>query len=225
MSASATVVKGIIFDLDGTLYRMPWHMKPLLFARLLPHGLRLGAYMAVRRSVAGQDFGSGQALMAAMGERLGRASGITAEQAHAWIVGPFYASFIALMGLLRDSRPGLTQMLQTLGQRGLRLGVLSDFNRVRGRLERLGLDLALFDAVGSSEEYGCLKPGPRPFLQMAERFGLAPAQVLVIGDRDDTDGAGARAAGMQFLRLRDGRGKGMRWSRLRQHLEELPAVR
>jgi beta-phosphoglucomutase-like phosphatase (HAD superfamily) len=33
-------------------------------------------------------------------------------------------------------------------------------------------------------------------LSAAERLGIAPANCLVIGDRDDADGAAARAAGM-----------------------------
>ena len=41
-----------------------------------------------------------------------------------------------------------------------------------------------------------LKPHPEGYLSAAERLGVAPSACLVIGDRDDADGAAARAAGM-----------------------------
>jgi HAD superfamily hydrolase (TIGR01509 family) len=41
-----------------------------------------------------------------------------------------------------------------------------------------------------------LKPDPEGYLSAAERLGIAPERCLVIGDRDDADGAAARAAGM-----------------------------
>ena len=65
-------VRGVVFDLDGTLYGMPWYMKPLLFASLVPHGMRLPAYMRVRAEHAGRDHGTGSALMTAMCADLGR---------------------------------------------------------------------------------------------------------------------------------------------------------
>jgi FMN phosphatase YigB (HAD superfamily) len=223
MPRTDTPIRGVIFDLDGTLYRMPWFMKPVLFAMLLPHGLRLSTYMRVRKRMAGQDFGSGAALMGEMSERLGRSAGLSAEAARAWIVGPFYTAFVNLMPLMRDSRPGLAGALAALRGAGIRRGVLSDFNRVRGRLEALGLPLDLFDTVDSSEEFGALKPSTRPFVHIAQRWGLAAEQVLVVGDRDDTDGAAARAAGMHFVRVSDSvvGGQGMRWPQLRGCLEHM----
>jgi ribonucleotide monophosphatase NagD (HAD superfamily) len=43
------------------------------------------------------------------------------------------------------------------------------------------------------------KPEPPCYLLAAERLGLPPREVLAIGDRLDTDIAGAHAAGMDSL--------------------------
>ncbi|MCB9916751.1 MAG: HAD hydrolase-like protein, partial [Planctomycetes bacterium] len=42
---------------------------------------------------------------------------------------------------------------------------------------------------------------PDGYLEAARRLGVAPAECLVVGDRDDADGAAARAAGMAFRRI------------------------
>jgi len=62
----------------------------------------------------------------------------------------------------------------------------------------------LFDVVVASGEQGGpkrLKPHPDGYLEAARRLGVEPGDCLVIGDREDADGAAARAAGMGFRRV------------------------
>jgi HAD superfamily hydrolase (TIGR01549 family) len=62
----------------------------------------------------------------------------------------------------------------------------------------------LFSVVVASGEPGGprrLKPDPEGYLAAAERLGVLPKQCLVIGDRDDADGAAATAAGMAFRKI------------------------
>jgi HAD superfamily hydrolase (TIGR01549 family) len=59
----------------------------------------------------------------------------------------------------------------------------------------------LFDVVvasGESDGPRRLKPDPDGYLRAAQALGVAPAKCLVVGDRDDADGAAARTAGMGF---------------------------
>lgn len=59
----------------------------------------------------------------------------------------------------------------------------------------------LFDVVvASGEDHSPrnLKPDPEGYLRAAELLQVEPAQCLVIGDREDADGAAARAANMGF---------------------------
>ena len=75
----------------------------------------------------------------------------------------------------------------------------------RAKLAAVGLADA-FDAVVWSDEHGRehRKPSPRPFLRAAELLGVAPADVVVIGDRPDKDVLGAHRAGMRAVRVRTG---------------------
>src|SRR5690606_40516027 len=58
--------------------------------------------------------------------------------------------------------------------------------------------------LGESGGPSALKPAPDGYLKAALSLGVSPEHCLVIGDRDDADGAAARAAGMAF-RLKIGR--------------------
>lgn len=73
-----------------------------------------------------------------------------------------------------------------------------------GATQRLKLRAAGLEAVFSADciflsgELGMEKPDPRLFLHASQCLGVEPGQCLFIGDRDEIDGAGARAAGMRF---------------------------
>ena len=202
-TAPFSQVRGIIFDLDGTLYVLRWFMKPLIFFRLFPGGMRLLRFLAIREKFAGKDMGDQQRLLAAIGDEFGRREKMSPEQARQWIVDSFYPAFVAIMRFFRFSRPSLRRLLNRLRAKGTRLAVLSDYGCVKERLEKLRLPASLFDTVTSCEAAGALKPHPRPFLAIAEKWGMDPGHILVIGDRADTDGRAAKNAGMQFVMVSD----------------------
>jgi HAD superfamily hydrolase (TIGR01509 family) len=59
----------------------------------------------------------------------------------------------------------------------------------------------VFDAVvasGDPDGPPRLKPAPGGYLKAAHKLGVRPEACLVIGDRPDTDGVAAAAAGMRF---------------------------
>jgi FMN phosphatase YigB (HAD superfamily) len=194
---------GIIFDLDGTLYVLRWFMKPLIFFRLFPESMRLFRFLAVRDTFAGKEMGTQEKLLAAIGDEFGRREKISPADARRWICDSFYPAFVAIMRFFRFSRPSLRRLLDGLRENGTRLAVLSDYGCVKERLEKLQLPVSLFDAVSSCEAAGALKPHPRPFIAIAEKWGMEPGHILVIGDREDTDGRAAKNAGMQFVRVSD----------------------
>lgn len=78
--------------------------------------------------------------------------------------------------------PGLAQLLQTLRAKGIRVGVVSNKpdNMTRYIVKELYGDL-VEDAQGQLPG-GVKKPDPTAVLAMAERFGLAPKDILYIGD-------------------------------------------
>jgi putative hydrolase of the HAD superfamily len=91
--------------------------------------------------------------------------------------------------------------LAALQARGLRLGVLSNFDaRLYDVLDDLRLR-AYFDAIYVSTEVGAAKPDAEIFTTALRDNKLAPAQAMHVGDRWQEDVEGARAAGWRAVWL------------------------
>lgn len=91
---------------------------------------------------------------------------------------------------------GVAHALARLRAAGLRLGVVSNSDgRVDDALEAAGLR-SFFEIVIDSALVGVEKPDPAIFHAALDVLGLAPAQVLYVGDLYEVDVVGARAAGM-----------------------------
>ncbi|MCD8190680.1 MAG: HAD family hydrolase [Clostridiales bacterium] len=99
-------------------------------------------------------------------------------------------------------RPGVTELIQALKERGVRIGVGSDMTTdwQLKKLEKLGL-LGAMDFVVTSEEAGVEKPHRDLFLLCANKAGCPPEECLFIGDNLQKDVLGAQSAGMQALWL------------------------
>jgi len=91
-----------------------------------------------------------------------------------------------------DVRPAF----ERLRGRGIRLGLISNWdNRLVGLMR--GLDLSpLLDAVISSADVGLHKPDPRIFELACARVGVAPEAAAHVGDHQYADVLGAQTAGM-----------------------------
>ena len=95
--------------------------------------------------------------------------------------------------------PTARATLRTLGDRGLRLAVISNWDRRLPGILR-GLDLIdAFETVTVSAIEGVEKPAPEIFQLTLDRLGVAPEKVLHIGDSPQEDYAGAENAGMDAL--------------------------
>lgn len=91
--------------------------------------------------------------------------------------------------------PEVRGVLDALRRRGLPLGILSNWDRrARRVLADLGI-AAFFSAVFLSAEMGAAKPDPRIYRLAAERLGLPPAALLLVGDDPESDGTAPRACG------------------------------
>lgn len=98
--------------------------------------------------------------------------------------------------------PDVEESLRELKQRGLALAVISNWDeRLPGLLDELGL-LGYFDAIVYSAECGVEKPHATIFHTCLARLGISDAaRVLHVGDSELEDIEGARAAGLQALRI------------------------
>lgn len=90
---------------------------------------------------------------------------------------------------------------ERLKARGIRLGLISNWDR---RLPRLaeGLGLADYlDVVISSAAVGLHKPDPRIFELACARAGVDPGEAAHVGDHHYADVTGAQAVGMTAVRI------------------------
>ena len=109
--------------------------------------------------------------------------------------------------------------LDTLASRGIKLGVISNWDeRLRELLRSLELD-RYFEAFAISCEVGFCKPSTNIFAHAATKLCLPAKAILHVGDSFELDVAGARAAGFQALRIDRAQGQS---GELRS-LGELPA--
>ena len=94
--------------------------------------------------------------------------------------------------LYPDARP----TLEAIRDRGLRLAVISNWDR---RLPAIfdGLELTpLFDTITVSTVEGVEKPAPAIFERTLERIGARPAETMHVGDSPLEDYEGAEGAGL-----------------------------
>lgn len=97
--------------------------------------------------------------------------------------------------------PDAEETLGTLGEKGIRLGVISNWD---ARLERIlkGIGLSqVFDVVVISSLVGYSKPHPRIFEIALERAGLPAEEAVHVGDTYRDDVEGARSVGIRAFHL------------------------
>jgi putative hydrolase of the HAD superfamily len=128
------------------------------------------------------------------------------REIHARIPGLRAVAFDAWFEALyvRFGDPGVWRLyddvdstLRQLRERGLRLGVVSNWDtRLRRISEGLGLD-RLVDFIVISAEVGLRKPDPGIFLEALRRAGVGAAETIHVGDLPEEDVEGARRAGVR----------------------------
>lgn len=196
-------VQAVTFDLDGTLYAS----RPFRTAYVRANFLRLRTIRTARRvreELRGLVFPTGEALFAEqtrlIAQRLGRREDVVRAQVDE-LFGPRVCAALRKTG----PRPEAREALLGLVGAGLQIAVISDF-RVEDKLEAIGLHDLPWTALIATEAEGALKPHPRAFERAAVRLSVPVSAMVHVGDRDDTDGRGARAAGMGALLVGTGGG-------------------
>lgn len=195
-----------LVDLDGTLYhhtpvKLAMALELLLFGWGAIATLRTfrHSHEALRLGAAGAPRGNSpfEQQLAHAAEQLQRPAADVERTVREWMFER------PLKWVARAKRQKLLAALAEYRAQGGRTALVSDYP-AQGKLHALGAR-ELFELVVSNGEPGGpsqLKPAPEGYLSAAERLGVEPASCLVIGDRDDADGAAARAAGMGFQLIR-----------------------
>ncbi|MDR1545059.1 MAG: HAD family hydrolase [Prevotellaceae bacterium] len=199
-------IQAIIFDFDGTLYDKK-HFAIRLIFNDLQNIFLIRAERAARRQMQGIDCINAENFYMIFFEKMSMELNnkkYSAEFCKKWYFEKYLPSFIKILKKHYSAHKDVTEIFTTLKAKNIKTAVLSDYPCVAQRMNAIGIDIQSISPempLLSSEDFGALKPCPRPFLAIAEMLQTAPKNTLVVGDRADTDGAGAEKAGMQFLKV------------------------
>lgn len=214
-------IKAVTFDVGGTLIE-PWPSVGHVYAEVAArHGLKefSAEQLNTRFKTAWQTRRNFEHSRDEWSQLVYEVFGISqAEPFSDKFFSELYERFAGpeAWHLFEDVLPALT----ALSSRGIRLGIVSNWDeRLRPLLRKLKLD-GYFASVAVSREVGFPKPSRHIFQQAASGLGLLPGEILHIGDSLEMDVAGAKAAGFQALQIH--RGAGSANGTLRS-LAELPA--
>ncbi len=198
-------IRGVLFDVDGTLYRLgPMRRRMMLELLLAPLTLRswtrarrtwriLRCFRREREHLRG-DRGAAVGLEQAQYEVVAKRLDLPVTEVAAIVEEWMFRRPLHL--LLRCRRRGLVELLSELAERGLRLGTFSDYP-VHNKLCALRIEQYFAVRLCATDaRVDAFKPDPAGFQLGCQELGLPPEQVLYVGDRAELDAVGAAAAGM-----------------------------
>ena len=199
-------IKGIAFDLDGTLY--PNYRFNI---RLLPFILKewrlLAAFGKARNiireeqkeSLINSPQSSTLSFYQYQAEITAKILSVPPEPLKEKIDSFIYKGWEPIFKKVK-LYDEVHETLDALRKAGYKLGLLSDFPP-ETKLGYLNLD-GYWDAVLCSEECGALKPHPLSFTKTADALSLPPENILYVGNSHSYDVIGAAGAGMKTAWLK-----------------------
>lgn len=177
------MIKGVIFDMDGTMFdtEKMWatFWKPALDALGLPYKEGLAE---AERGTAGET--SRQIVRSFYGEDCDAEAVIASLHR---VADDVFAAPV-------PKKPGLDELLNWLEERSIPMAVASSSRRyiIDRNLANWGME-HFFSAIISGQQVTHSKPDPEIFLLAAEQLGVSPAECLVL--EDSYNGVRAGAAG------------------------------
>lgn len=195
------VVQGILFDLDGTLYdqkKMHAYMTLDLLRYYLvrPHKLyeiRIIYYFRKMRYSIPEHANIEYYQYKLVADYLK----IPTEEVKRVII--FWMEERPLLYIKKCRYPCVVDLFKKIKSENIKIAVVSDYP-VEKKLKHLELTADVMVYSGDTDVNN-FKPNPTGFLKAAEKLNIPPENCIVIGDRDDKDGSGARNAGMFFIKM------------------------
>jgi len=204
MGINIQKIKGIILDVDGTLYyQFPVRMimaiylisanlfRPIYMLRIIRIIKIYRRQQEILRNYSACDTPLSEKQILMTVEVTGEPINFVQMVVDEWMNQkplPLLKYFL---------RPGFRNFYRKLVDKGMKLGVYSDYP-CNEKLEYMEIK-DMFHSIVSSFDSDVMKfkPDSKGFLHCSSNLGLEPFEILYIGDRKGVDGAGALAAGMQ----------------------------
>ena len=190
-------IRAICFDLDGTLYDLKKQQRKL-WKSILRHPIVLHHWQRETAAMRGVRSSS---IHRDIAEAVAKRTGRSPESAEAIIEQAIFVDYPATFQPA-DLLPGLQEIFERLDRDGIPRAVVSDHptdDKLRG-LGQLDGWVGRFDCSA----LGALKPLPDGLNEVARLLNCTTAELVLVGDREDTDGEMAAAAGaISLIRGRD----------------------
>ncbi|MDH6705898.1 putative hydrolase of the HAD superfamily [Kitasatospora sp. MAA19] len=203
-------VRGVLFDVDDTLFDYSGSEEAGILAHLRDQGLldrfpgpgaalvlwravmeaQYARFLAGELTFTGQQHERVRHFLAHLGQDT---AGLPDHEAAAWFAG-YAAHRDAAWAAFPDAGPVLARLAP-----GYRLGIVSNSSadHQRRKLDAVGLLPYFGDTLVCSDQHGEAKPAPGIFLAGCAGLGLAPREVAYVGDKYALDAVGARDAGLR----------------------------
>ncbi len=186
-------VRGVSFDFDGTLAEVG-RRKLAMWPAILRHPRIMGAYSPVISGLRGARH---RDLIKEIARRVAAEVGGAPERVAEVLAAEIDGRWPALFADAQVAPP-VAELLTAVDERALPRVVVSDYPAL-SKLE--GMGLSGWTAVIDCRALGAFKPHPDGLLVAAATLGITAASLLHVGDRWDTDGGAASAAGTRFLHV------------------------
>ncbi|MCL2196452.1 MAG: HAD family hydrolase [Treponema sp.] len=189
-------IKGIAFDLDGTLYPN-YRLNLRLVPFILKEWRMLAAFGKARNIIRNEQRKSPpcrECFYEHQADITAQILKVPAGPLKIKIDNRIYKGWEPLFKKIKLYKH-VIETLEGLKKAGFKLGLLSDFPP-ETKLEYLKIS-GYWDAVHCSENSGALKPHPLSFTELAGAMALPAQCIMYVGNSHTYDVAGAASAGMK----------------------------
>ncbi len=189
-----------VFDLDGTLYdqpklRLTMAMRLMLYYMCHPFSVKELFILQHFRKV--KDAWCGGSSEEDIYQKVAADKGVGADKVAQTVKRWIYDNPLSALKSAKDVY--LAGWIARLRQEGKTVVVLSDYP-AKDKLK--ALDITVDKDYGPDDDrIDELKPSPKGLQVIMQDYGIAPDEVIMIGDREEKDGRCAKAAGVDSLIL------------------------